>query len=182
MPELELWESFFDPEAILTRLGLAPDCASLVEFGCGYGTFTIPAARRIAGRVHALDIEPEAIAFARRRAAAAGLDNTSFEQRDFVASGSGLPAMSQDYAMVFNILHHEAPVALLEEVRRNLKPAATAAVIHWNHDPDTPRGPPMAMRPRPGDCQRWAREAGLAPSAVVDLPPHHYGLTLRRPN
>ena len=48
MPEEEMWREFFDPEAILQLLKLTSACRDVVEFGCGYGTFTIPAARIVA--------------------------------------------------------------------------------------------------------------------------------------
>ena len=48
MPEERVWASFLDPDAILSKLGLTAACRDAVEVGCGYGTFTIPAARIIA--------------------------------------------------------------------------------------------------------------------------------------
>lgn len=177
MPEQDLWESFFDPEQMLTRLALGEDVRDVVEFGCGYGTFSLPAARRARGTVFALDLDPAMLDAARRRAADAGLDNIEFLQRDFMAEGSGLDGGGADYAMVFNILHCEAPVSLLREAARNVGHGGTVAVIHWAHDRETPRGPPMAMRPSPEQCIAWAREAGLAQrGSVIDLPPHHFGL------
>ena len=51
------------------------------------------------------------------------------------------------------------------------------AIIHWNHDPDTPRGPSMDIRPTPDDCVRWVEAAGFTIlAAQVDLPPYHYGI------
>jgi SAM-dependent methyltransferase len=181
MPEQELWESFFDPEQILTRLGLTSDCLGAVEFGCGYGTFTLPAARRVRGAVFALDIDSNVIATAKRRAVAAGLTNIKFLCRDFVTQGTGLPDGSVDYAMLFNILHCEDPRGLLREAYRNLRAGGVLGVIHWNPDPATPRGPPMNIRPRPEQCKQWAEDTGFSQSgAFIDLPPYHYGLVLRR--
>ena len=45
MPEESVWAGFFAPEAVLRKLGLTSSCGDVVDFGCGYGTFTIPAAR-----------------------------------------------------------------------------------------------------------------------------------------
>jgi hypothetical protein len=54
--------------------------------------------------------------------------------------------------------------------------------MHWNHDPSTPRGPSMAIRPRPDDCAQWAAEAGLRlASGPIDLPRYHYGFVFKRP-
>lgn len=58
MPDEEMWDRFFDPSSVLVRLGLTPAISSAVDLGCGYGTFTIPAARLIEGTVHGFDIDP----------------------------------------------------------------------------------------------------------------------------
>lgn len=180
MPEPDAWDDYFEPELILGKLGLTAACRDVVEFGCGYGTFTLAAMRRVAGTVHALDIDASMIAIARRRADESGLSNVEFRVRDFVAEGTGLPTGSMDYAMLFNILHHEEPVALLAEAYRNLTEGGQVGIIHWNYDPDTPRGPPMSIRPRPGQIVEWAQEAGfLCAGDVIDLPPYHYGFVFR---
>ncbi|MGB5847005.1 MAG: class I SAM-dependent methyltransferase, partial [Ignavibacteriaceae bacterium] len=59
MPEEKVWHSFFDQSSILSNLQLTSECKDVVEFGCGYGTFTIPAASIIRGNVFAIDIEQE---------------------------------------------------------------------------------------------------------------------------
>jgi SAM-dependent methyltransferase len=61
MPEEDRWISFFDPDFILSELGLERTCQTVVDLGCGYGTFSIPAGRRISGTVYALDIDPQMI-------------------------------------------------------------------------------------------------------------------------
>ncbi|MDH3644371.1 MAG: class I SAM-dependent methyltransferase [Gammaproteobacteria bacterium] len=181
MPEADAWDSYFEPDVILRKLGLSASCGDIVEFGCGYGTFTIPAARRVAGTVHTLDIEPSMIAIAKSRAEEHGLRNIEFTVRDFISEGTGLPTGSMDYAMVFNILHHEEPVSLLREAYRNLRDGGLIGIIQWVHDPETPRGPPMSIRPRPEQCALWAVEAGFSPSSgIIALPPYHYGMVLRR--
>ena len=85
--------------------------------------------------------------------------------------------------MLFNILHADRPELLLQEVSRILAPDGILAVIHWNHDPTTPRGPSMEIRPRPEQCRDWAIQAGFAllEPGIIDLPPHHYGMALARP-
>ena len=95
----------------------------MVEFGCGYGLFTIPAAQAVSGTVYALDIEPELVAETIRRGTTAGLPNVVAEVRDFVTDGCGRPDGTAGYAMLFNILHIENPVGLLREAYRALVPA-----------------------------------------------------------
>jgi len=180
MPPEKLWESFFNPEGALDALGGRYLTGDVVEFGCGYGTFTIASARRSAGLVYALDIDPIMVAATTERATSAGVKNVVAERRDFMADGCGRPGSSVRYAMLFNILHLEEPVSLLQEALRVLQPSGTAGVMHWNRDRRTPRGPPMQIRPSPTECVQWAKAAGFRSSELRDLPgcPWHWGLIL----
>jgi SAM-dependent methyltransferase len=181
MPGETVWERFFDAPAILGRLGLLAEARGVVEFGCGYGTFTIPAAHLVHGTVYAFDIEPEMVELVRAKAQQAGLANIVCEVRDFVEQGTGLADGTADYAMLFNILHAEQPVVLLREAHRVLRPSGICAVIHWIYDASTPRGPDLSIRPRPEQCAAWLREAGFeTPSGILSLPPYHYGLAGRK--
>lgn len=183
MPDEEMWAGFFDPATVLEVFGLHQGIHDLVEFGCGYGTFTLAASGIASGTVHALDIEPEMIEVVRQKCREAGITNVQATVRDFVAEGTGLTGNSMDAALLFNILHHEEPVALLKEAFRVLKPNGKLAVIHWNYDPATPRGPAMEIRPRPEQCIVWGEEAGFLfnEGNRYDLPPYHYGLLFRKP-
>ena len=61
MPDNEMWETFFKPIKVLETLGLNNKTGDVAEFGCGYGTFTIPATKIVSGKIFAIDIEPEMI-------------------------------------------------------------------------------------------------------------------------
>ena len=181
MPDEAAWEQFFDAERILSDLGFEAG-ADVVDFGCGYGTFSLAAARLTTGSVYALDIEAGMIRETAARAAVLGLTNVTAVERDFVAAGSGLADDAVDYAMLFNILHAEQPVALLGEAFRILRPGGKVAAIHWIYDEATPRGPDLSIRPRPRDCRRWMRDAGFETLIrQVSLPPYHYGVVGRKP-
>jgi SAM-dependent methyltransferase len=182
MPAAEQWESYFDAAGILESLGCRHWSGDAVEFGCGYGTFTIPAAQRILGTVYALDIDPLMVAATAARVSQAGLRNVIVEQRDFVMEGCGREPQSASLALLFNILHIEGPVALLKETHRVLRPGGLAGVIHWNYDVRTPRGPPLNIRPRPEQCRAWAEEAGLiwVQDAGLTGAPWHWGMVLKR--
>lgn len=181
MPPQNYWDSFFDPEQILDALLLDSSRRNVLEFGCGYGTFTLPAARRISGTVIALDLDPAMLDATRSTAQSAGLDNIECELRDFCADGSGVKDGGVDYVMLFNILHVVDPVSLLQEVRRNLEQGGLLGMIHWIHDEETPRGPPLDIRPKPEQCLDWAIKAGFSPhGGTIELPPYHYGLVMKR--
>jgi SAM-dependent methyltransferase len=182
MPDEAVWEEFFDAAQVLAALDVIDPSANVVDFGCGYGNFSLAAARRTRGLVFALDIDPQMIAATRAKAGAFGLTNVAPIERDFVASGSGLPDATAAAALLFNILHAEEPLALLQEAHRVLAPGGKVGVVHWIPDAATPRGPSLEIRPRPEQCQAWLREAGFElVRPIVALPPYHYGLVgLRR--
>ncbi len=183
MPDEAMWSGFFEPESVLRKLGLHPGSGDVVDFGCGYGTFAIPAAGITTGVVHALDVEPEMVAITRDKAESAGLSNVKACRRDFLVEGTGLQEAAVGYVMLFNILHAEEPLVLLNEAFRVLRPDGTLGIMHWNYDPSTPRGPSMSIRPRPEQCRAWAIEADFEPLEPVriDLHPYHYGMTFRKP-
>ncbi len=180
MPESKLWESFFNPTKTLAILGLDSRIGDAVEFGCGYGTFTIPAAKVIKGRIYALDIERDMIGITNEEAKKNGLNNVQTILRDFMAEGSGLPDKSMDYVMLFNILHLEKPMSLINEAKRILREGGKLGIIHWNYDPATPRGPSMDIRPKPEDCIKWAKDVGFVDPKRFDLKPYHYGIVMSK--
>jgi SAM-dependent methyltransferase len=182
MPEQAYWETLFDIDLTLDRLRIDHRLRDVVELGCGYGTFTLPVARRITGRIRTSDIDPSMVERTAQRAAKEGVENIICELRDVFQDGYGVEPSSQDACLLFNILHCESPQRLLEEAVRVLRPEGLVHVIHWRHDPATPRGPGMDIRPHPEQIIRWASAAGLSSplDGVLDLPPWHYGIRFRR--
>jgi SAM-dependent methyltransferase len=167
---------------MVDKLGCA--VGDVVEFGCGYGTFTVPVAKSTTGHVFALDIEPEMVAETIRKADAAGLSNVVGVVRDFIADGAGLPDAQAQRAMLFNILHIENPLRLLSEAHRVLAPGGAVGIVHWRSDIPTPRGPSPPIRPNAEQCRVWGEQVGLE---FVRYEPMfccswHWGLVMRRPN
>ncbi len=182
MPDEAYWESLLDVPAILDRIGVDGTLRDVVELGCGYGTFSLPLARRIAGTLTTVDVEPEMVRRTRERAAAEGVTNIRCQLRDVMKEGFGVSDGSQDAALLFNILHCEQPVTLLSEAARAVRPGGSVLVIHWRHDPATPRGPALDIRPLPQQIIGWAEQTGCLKldASALDLPPWHYGMKLRR--
>ncbi len=182
MPAEPQWAMFFEPRRMLQNLDFSECKADVVDFGCGYGTFSLAAAAMTAGTVYAIDVEPEMIKTTSQKAQSLGLTNVRVVERDFLARGTELAAASVGYAMLFNILHAEEPLALLREAYRVLAAGGLVSVMHWIPDPSTPRGPPMAIRPRPEQCRDWVRQAGFElKRPYVELPPYHYGVVGQKP-
>ena len=180
MPKEEEWTRFFDAQEILRQFGLNRDVNDVVDFGCGFGTFTIPAAQMISGNICALDIEPEMIRAVKRKARELNLKNVKPILRDFISKGSGVKDSSVDFVLVFNILHLEKPINLLKEANRILIPRGKAGIIHWNYDSTTPRGPQMNIRPKPEQIKQWAESVGFIFERQFDFKPYHYGFLSRK--
>jgi len=178
MLEQKCWESLFNVSLILNKMEINQDINSLVEFGCGYGTFTLLSAERISGNIIAMDIEDQMLKIAASRTISKS--NITFVKRDFIANGTGIPDNSVDYVMLFNILHHIKPLELLDEAYRILKIGGKAGLIHWNYDPTTPRGPSMDIRPKPIEMKEWALEAEFKQYNYIYLPPYHYGFVVHK--
>ena len=84
MPEETYWSSLFDIEGIVDWLAFSKETTTIVEIGCGYGTFTVPIAKKSAGEIYTFDIEPSMIEIARENVRKAGLSNVTFGLRDWV--------------------------------------------------------------------------------------------------
>jgi SAM-dependent methyltransferase len=187
---VEHWDSYIDAAGILRALGCGHWSGDLVEFGCGYGTFTISAAQRVSGTVHALDMDPLMVAATKWRVARLGLKNVFVEQRDFIATGCGREPRSASSALLFNILEFEDPVGLLKEAHRVLRSGGLVGVIHWNVDRRIANRPLRNIRPRPDiqprpeQCRAWGELAGLRWVRDAGLPlgsPRHWGMVLEKP-
>jgi len=178
MPDEAYWEELFDVPLVLERLGVDGTLADVVELGCGYGTFSIPAARAIRGTLHTFDVDPAMVARTTERAAKLPAEKLACQLRDVMTDGFGVTGV--DAALVFNLLHCEEPVALLDHAADAVRPGGWVFVIHWRYG-DTPRGPSLDIRPRPEQVANWACETGrLVPEGgVIDLPPWHYGWRFR---
>jgi len=180
MPNEEMWSEFFEPKKVLKTLGIDKTVRDIVDFGCGYGTFTITVAQVVKGKVYALDIEPKMIEETKRKAEEEKLGNVEVILRDFISNGSGLENESVDYVMLFNILHLDNPEGLLREAYRILRKDGKLWIVHWDYDSTTPRGPPMEILPKLEQIIDWAKHSGFNHPIKSDLKPYHYGIVMEK--
>lgn len=183
MPEIETWETFFDADEIVQCLSEPGVRSRCVEFGCGYGTFTLAASSMVdVERIASFDIDDDMIRTTRSRLSDVDRSKVVLASRDFVAEGTGLPDNWSDWAMIFNLLHIESPLGLLGEACRVIRPGGTLAIIHWRSDIETPRGPSQAIRPSIAQCRSWAEETGFEfhSAPAFERNPWHWGLRMTR--
>jgi ubiquinone/menaquinone biosynthesis C-methylase UbiE len=179
MPEEAYWNSLFDIRQIVKWLNVADVVDPIAEIGCGYGTFTVPIAKKFDGIVHSFDIEPAMIERAKKNARMAGIQNATFHLRDILAQGTGLAAQSIGMVLLFNILHSIDKHMILKEASRVLKKSGIAAIIHWRKDIETPRGPSLESRPDQATILDSIDDLDLqfkGNSRILE--PYHWGIQL----
>lgn len=139
-------------DVILERACLAPGHAVL-DVGCGTGRITLPAARRVgpAGRVVALDLQPEMLRRTEARVREEGLANI---ETLLAGIGEGsLPGEAFDRAVLVTVLGEIVDQAAgLREIHAALRPGGLLSVTEVLPDPH------YQSRRR---VRRLAEEAGL---------------------
>ncbi|HTR73738.1 MAG TPA: class I SAM-dependent methyltransferase [Solirubrobacterales bacterium] len=138
--------------------------ARWVEVACGPGLIARAMAPRV-GSVIGFDLTPAMVEKARADAAAAGVENVSFEVGD--ATAIDLPDDSLDGAITRFSLHHiPAPVRVLEEMRRVVKPGGHVVVSDFVTDDDGAAAAWQEEIERLRDPSHWAL---LTPSRISTL-------------
>src|SRR6201999_3288318 len=142
----------------------ADGSARWAEFACGPGLIARAMAPRV-GSVLGLDLTPAMIDKARAEAAAAGVENVSFELGD--ATALDVPDDSFDGAITRFSLHHiPAPIRVLEEMRRVVKPGGLVVVADHVTDDEGAAAAWHEEIERLRDPSHWAC---LTPSRIADL-------------
>lgn len=123
-------------EKALKEMGVG-EGEKVLDFGCGSGTYTLPAARLVGGRgvVYAQDVARSALEKLKRDAAAKGLDNVSTILSE---GGSDIPLDDEvlDLVMLIDVLQEvQDRRGLLEEAFRVLKPDGALVVYPMHIDP-----------------------------------------------
>lgn len=146
---------------VVVDLAPADPEARWVEIACGPGLIARALAPRV-GSVLGLDLTPAMVEKARADAAAAGVENVSFELGD--ATALDLPDDSFDGAITRFSLHHiPAPVRVLEEMRRVVKPGGWVVVSDFVTDDDGEAAAWQEEIERLRDPSHWAL---LTPSRI----------------
>ena len=112
----------------------------VLDFGCGYGTYTIPVAEIVDGwgKVYALDKDKEVLDKLMQNAGLMGLRNIE----KIETSGeleTGLANCSIDVALLFDVFHEfyfpgeEDRKKLLDEMYRIMRPSGILSVSVWSN-------------------------------------------------
>ena len=157
-PDRDAWQR---PDQIMDALRIA-DGSVVADLGAGGGWFTVRLARRVGpnGRVYAEDIQHQMIESIKRRVEREGLKGRVIPTLGSAAD-PGLPAGVLDAALIVDSYHEmEAPVTLLRNLARSLKPDGRIGIVNFTSEGAGP-GPPMDERVDPQRVIKDAEQAGL---------------------
>ena len=153
-------DAYQRPDQIMDTL-LIGEGSTVADIGAGGGWFTVRLARTVGpnGRVYAEDIQPEMIQAIDRRVQREGLQKV-------VKTVLGTPTdpkipESVDAVLIVDAYHEmEAPVTLLRNIAKSLKPTGIIGIVNYKKDGGGP-GPAMEERVDPEQVIRDALAAGL---------------------
>ena len=171
-PQRDAWQK---PHETIQALGLAPD-ATVADLGAGTGYFSARLANMLkAGRVYAVDLEPDMVKYLGERAKREALANLVPVQA--APDDARLPA-KVDLVLVVDVYHHiESRERYFRALRKSLNPGGRIAIIDFRAD--SPEGPPAAARIPPERVKAEMKKAGYVPIAEHGFLPRQYFLVFR---
>lgn len=168
------------PDLLLAALALAPGMA-VADVGAGTGYYSWQIAARIgdAGRVHAVDVQPQMIALLKERMARRGVRNV--QPVLGTATDTGLAPDTIDLALMVDVYHElEHPREILASVLRALKPGGRLVLVEYRAEDDSvpiKRLHKMSV----AQIRRELAAAGLEWQQTVNTLPWQHIVVFRKP-
>jgi ubiquinone/menaquinone biosynthesis C-methylase UbiE len=171
-------DAYQKPAEVVRALGLRPgEAVADVGSGSGYFALRLAAAVGPAGRVYAVDVDPDMVRHLNRRVRDAGADNV----RSVLAPPDDplLPDASVDRFFVCNTWHHiDDQAKYLGLMKRMLRPGGEVVMIDFKKE-QTPSGPPLEMRIAKDTLVKQLEGAGFRLAAEHGFLPYQYFLVFR---
>jgi SAM-dependent methyltransferase len=172
-PQRDAWQK---PHEVIQALKLDPN-AAVADIGAGTGYFSSRLARMLpAGRVYAVDTEPDMVKHLRERAKRENLQNIIVVPAQ--PDNPKLPG-KVDLALFVDVYHHVANrERYLRTLGESLKPDGRVAIVDFRMD--APTGPPKSARVAPDRVKSEFRSAGYDLVQEHAFLPNQYFLVFRR--
>ena len=122
---------------VIIQAGAVQAGERVLDIGCGAGATSIAIARRVGagGGVTGVDLSPQLLGVARRRAAEAGAP------AEFVEADAGVATFAQPFDVAFSrfgVMFFEAPAAAFAHIRSTLRADGRMAFACWRPIADNP--------------------------------------------
>jgi len=169
--------SWQDPDSILTGIGLKHDM-TFIDVGCGYGFFSIPAAKIVgtSGRVIGIDIDYDGLRSIRDSAARGGLKNVE----TILGKAEEVIACRDCADVVFYgiVLHDfQDPYRVLSNAKVMLKANGILVNLDWRKEETAGMGPPISMRFDERQASDMISSRGLRITSVSRSGKYNYIVT-----
>ena len=140
-PERDAWQK---PAEVVRFLDLgAGQVVADIGAGTGYFLPYLSKTAGAAGRVLALDVEPNMVEYMKQRSKKSGLANV--ESRVVATDDPGLAPGSVDHILIVNTWHHiDDRASYAGKLARSLRPAGTLLIVDFTLESD--QGPPKEHR------------------------------------
>jgi ubiquinone/menaquinone biosynthesis C-methylase UbiE len=171
-PQRLVW---LPPDEAVRRLDLKSGMV-VADIGAGTGFFALPFAHAVSpgGMVRAVDMQPAMLRMLEDKLQREGAP-ANIELREGDATATGLPGGSCDLAFLANIWHElDDRRAVLEEMRRILRPGGRLAILDWRHDAPPPPGPPPDHRVAANEAEATLKCGGWRDVAVRSFGEYSY--------
>jgi FkbM family methyltransferase len=145
----------------------------VADIGAGTGYFSVQIADRLRkGRVLAVDVQPEMLAYVARRASLARLDNIELIQA--TVTDPGLPDASVDLALFVDVYHEISyPYEVMTAVAESLKPGGVVVLVEYRaEDPEVPIKELHKMSER--QAKKEMKAVGLTWLETIDVLPQQH--------
>ncbi len=178
-PERKTWLPVTD---VLRASAIHPGMR-IADVGAGTGYFAIPMAHAIgpAGKVYAVDLQPEMLKLLRAKLETPDAPrNIELVQGD--AGETSLPTASVDLVLIANVWHElDDREAALKESARILSPNGLLAVLDWRADMDSPPGPPANHRLTEAEVTQFLMQHDWTTKAPLHIGTYSYFLAAQPP-
>jgi ubiquinone/menaquinone biosynthesis C-methylase UbiE len=169
-----------EPDIALDVLKLAKG-ATVADVGAGSGYMTFKMANRVgpAGKVYAVDIQPEMLTILRQRQAREKVAN--IETVLGLPDDPKLPASSIDLILMVDVYHEcQEPQKMLRRMRESLKPGGRLVLLEYRkEDPSIPIRPDHKMSV--AEAKLEVEAEGFTLSKVDETLPRQHILIFTRP-
>jgi len=119
--EMEFREWLVEHASDVLRSVGVKEGQTVLDYGCGSGTFTIPSARIVGkeGRVYALEVRPKMLEYVKEKTESEGLTNVVTVLLNRSKLNTGLSDDIVDVVLVYDVMHEiDDRVGLLQELHR----------------------------------------------------------------
>lgn len=160
-------------DLLIAELGLKPGMV-VADIGAGTGYHTRQIAPLVgpAGKVYAVDVQPEMFTFLTDVSKRAGLEN--IEPILGSVDDAKLPASTVDIALMVDVYHElEYPYQVLESIIRGLKPGGRVVFVEYRGEDASVPIQPLHKMTEAQIRREAAQHALIWERAVADLPWQH---------